>query len=103
MRSDASHACGGRDGELDRGGGRVSATGERATGCGDLGGEEEEVQGLTTVVERGRGRLDVLGVARIPVMATTEQRRETRSSRSRQGLQVPARGGGRHRGRRRGC
>ena len=81
-RSDASHACGGRDGELDRGGGRVSATGERATGCGELGGEEEEVQGLTAVAERARGRLDVLGAARIPAMATTEQRRETRSPRS---------------------
>ena len=81
-RSDASHACGGRDGELDRGGGRVSATGERATGCGDLGGEEEEVQGLTTVAERVRGRLDVLGAARILAMVTMEQRRKTRSPRS---------------------
>ena len=55
-RSDASHACGGRDGELDRGGGRVSATGERATGCGELGGEEEEVQGAHDRCREGPGK-----------------------------------------------
>ena len=55
-RSDASHACGGRDGELDHGGGRVSATGERATRCGELGGEEEEVGCCARPMLAGTGR-----------------------------------------------